>query len=101
MRRVSAYRANKVLYNFLRSNKVSGVAILPVNICHSVVATVEYAGLQVRFVDIAAETLCMDTAAALKLVHDASLLIYVHTYGVEEVPKEFYQQAKVLNHYSG
>ena len=97
MRRVVAYRANKVLYNFLRSNKVSGVALLPVNVCHSVVATVEYAGLQVLFVDIAAETLCMDTASALKLVHDASLLIYVHTYGVEYTPQEFYQQVKALN----
>lgn len=97
MRRVAAYRANKVLYNFLRSNKVSGVAILPVNVCHSVVATVQYAGLQVQFVDIATETLCLSTALALESVANASLLIYVHTYGVEESPNDFYKQTKTVN----
>ena len=97
MRRVAAYRANKILYNFLRSNKISGEALLPVNVCHSVVATVQYAGLQVRFVDIIADTLYMDTVEALNHAKDASLLIYVHTYGFEDVPQEFYKQAKVLN----
>lgn len=94
MIRVSAYRANRILFNFIRANAISGTAILPANICPSVVDTLHYAGMQVLFVDIDPETLCMDTHAAMELIHEASLLIYVHTYGVETTPAEFFQELK-------
>lgn len=95
--RVSAYRGNRILYNFVKANAISGTAILPTNICTSVVDTLRYAGMDVRFVDIAPESLCIDTAAAIELVQDASLLIYVHTYGVESIPDAFYAEAKKCN----
>lgn len=95
--RVSAYRGNRILYNFIKSNAISGTAILPANICTSVVDTLRYAGMDIRFVDIDAASLCMDTAAAIELVQDASLLIYVHTYGVESIPDAFFAEAKKRN----
>jgi len=97
MRRVAAYRGNRILFNFIRANAISGTVILPVNICTSVVETLHYAGLNIRFVDIAADSLCMDTDAALEQVNDASLLIYVHTYGAESIPDAFFSEAKKRN----
>ena len=95
--RVSAYRGNCILYNFVKANAISGTAILPANICTSVVDTLSYAGMNIRFVDIAPESLCMDTDAVIELVQEASLLIYVHTYGVEPIPNVFYAEAKTRN----
>lgn len=95
--RVSAYRGNRILFNFIKANAISGTAILPANICASVQETLRYAGLNIRFVDIDASSLCMDTAAAIYLVQDASLLIYVHTYGVESIPDAFFAEAKKRN----
>lgn len=97
MRRVSAYRGNRILYNFVKANAISGTAILPANICTSVVDTLHYAGMDIRFVDIAPDSLCIDTAAAIELVQDASLLIYVHTYGVESIPDAFFAEARKRN----
>jgi len=95
--RVSAYRGNRILFNFIKANAISGTAILPANICASVQETLRYAGLNIRFVDIDASSLCMDIAAAIELVQDASLLIYVHTYGVESIPDAFFAEAKKRN----
>ena len=97
MRRVTAYRGNRILFNFIRANAICGTAILPANICASVPETLRYAGMNIRFVDIDASSLCMDTAAAIDLVQDASLLIYVHTYGVESIPNAFFAEAKKRN----
>ena len=97
MRRVTAYRGNRILFNFIKANAISGTAILPANICTSVVDTLHYAGMDIRFVDIAPKSLCLDTATALKLVQEASLLIYVHTYGVESIPDAFYAEVKQCN----
>lgn len=95
--RVSAYRGNRILYNFVKANAINGTAILPANICASVVDTLRYAGMDVRFVDIAHESLCMDMGAAIERVQEASLLVYVHTYGVEFIPDAFYAEAKKRN----
>lgn len=97
MRRVTAYRGNRILFNFIRANAISGTAILPANICTSVPETLRYAGMSIRFVDIDASSLCLDTVAAIELVQDASLLIYVHTYGVESIPDAFFAEAKKRN----
>lgn len=94
MIRVSAYRANRILFNFIRANAISGTAILPANICPSVVETLHYAGMLVRFVDIDPETLCMDTHVAMESINEASLLIYVHTYGVESTTDAFFSELK-------
>ena len=95
--RVSAYRGNRILYNFVKANAITGTAIMPANICTSVVDTLRYAGIDIRFVDIALESLCMDTDATIELVQDASILIYVHTYGVETIPFAFFAEAKKRN----
>lgn len=97
MRRVTAYRGNRILFNFIKANAISGTAILPANVCVSVPETLRYAGMNIRFVDIDASSLCMDTAVAIELVQDASLLIYVHTYGVESIPDAFFAEVKKCN----
>ena len=51
MKLVTANRANKILYNFIQANNITGKVLLPVNICTDVVATLQYAGLELEFVD--------------------------------------------------
>ena len=43
MKLVTANRANKILYNFVKSNHVEGKVLLPANVCESVVYTLRYA----------------------------------------------------------
>lgn len=94
MIKVSAYRANRILFNFIRANAITGTAILPANICSSVVDTLHYAGMQICFVDIDSKTLCMDMDVAMEHINEASLLIYVHTYGVGTTPEAFFAGLK-------
>ena len=71
MQQVFSYRANKILFNFLRSNDLQGKVILPANICHDVVGTLVYAGYTLQFVDIDARTLCLDWKQAIALAKAA------------------------------
>ena len=82
MRRVAAYRANKVLYNFLRSNECKTI-IVPANICGGVVCLLQWMQCTIIYCDINPATLCMDEEAVLLVVDKADAIIFVHTYGVE------------------
>lgn len=84
MRQVTAYRANKILYNFLRSNNLNGKVILPANICHEVVELLQYAGNELCFVDIDRDTLCLDWTQVWKYVKEVEVVLAVHTYGLED-----------------
>ena len=97
MKLVTAYRANKILYNFIKVNNITGKVILPANICTDVVATLQYAGLELDFVDIQADNLCIDQEAVLSLAKEASMLLFVHTYGVENDFYDFFQEVKEVN----
>lgn len=97
MRRVEAYRANKVIYNFLKANKIQGKALLPVNICESVVKTIRYAGMETVFVDIEADTLCMDWGQSLRYSRDVDVLLYSHTYGLENDASALFDRLKENN----
>lgn len=90
MRFVTAYRANKILYNFILSNKIVGNVILPVNICPDVVDTLIFAGLAPIFVDISSDDYMIDRDKVSALVNDASLLVFVHTYGLEQSVDDFF-----------
>lgn len=94
---VYAYRAAKVLYNFLVSNGITGRVLLPVNVCKIVPDTCKLAGLSPVYVDIDKETLCMDEEKAIQLASDISTLLYVHTYGSENVPTSFFSRIKEKN----
>lgn len=81
---VTSYRANKVLFNFLKSNHLAGTVILPANICPDVVDTLRYAGNSLYFVDIDARTLCLDWQQVQSVVKEAVAVLAVHTYGLED-----------------
>ena len=97
MQRVFSYRANKILFNFLRSNDLQGKVILPANICHDVVETLVYAGYTLHFVDIDARTLCLDWKQAIALAKEACAILFVHTYGVEDNYSDFFAAARKEN----
>jgi len=97
MLQVFSYRANKILFNFLRSNNLRGKIILPANICHDVVETLLYAGYCLRFIDIDAHTLCLDWKQAIALAKDACAILFVHTYGVEDDFSYFFDAARKEN----
>lgn len=97
MQQVFSYRANKILFNFLRSNHLQGKVILPANICHDVVETLLYAGYELLFVDIDAHTLCLDRKQAIALAKEACAILFVHTYGVEDDYSEFFAAARREN----
>lgn len=97
MRRVVSYRANKILYNFLRSNQLQGTIVLPANICPDVVETLQYAGYVLQYVDIDSRTLVMDWKQAMQYVDEACAILCVHTYGIEDDFTEIFDSFKALN----
>ena len=97
MKLVTANRANKILYNFIKANNITGKVLLPVNICTDVVSTLQYTGLELEFVDIQADNLCIDQEAALSLAEEASMLLFVHTYGIENDFYDFFQKIKEVH----
>lgn len=97
MQQFFSYRANKILFNFLRSNHLQGKVILPANICHDVVETLLYAGCTLQFVDIDVQTLCLDWKQAVALAKEACAVMFVHTYGVEDDYSEFFATIRKEN----
>jgi dTDP-4-amino-4,6-dideoxygalactose transaminase len=97
MKLVTAYRANKILYNFIKVNNITGKVILPANICTDVVNTLRYAGLKLEFVDIQTDNLCIDQEVVLSLAKAASMLLFVHTYGIETNFYDFFQNVRDVN----
>lgn len=95
-RRVTAYRASKILYNFLKSNqeRITEPFLLPANVCVNVPQTFDDAGVTYRFVDIEADTLCMSKKAIMQQLDSISGIVMVHTYGLETDFSDFYQQLR-------
>ncbi len=96
-KQVTSYRANKILFNFLKSNHLRGTVILPANICPDVVDTLRYAGNTLHFVDIDARTLCMDWQQVQSVVQGAVAVLAVHTYGIEEDFNEKFETLRAIN----
>lgn len=96
---VTAYRASKILYNFLKSNqeRIKKPFLIPANVCSNVPETLEVAGVNYRFVDIDVRTLCMDEQYVLDHAKEISGIVMVHTYGVETDFAPFYQQLRAAN----
>lgn len=96
---VTAYRASKILYNFLKSNqeRIDAPFLIPANVCSNVPETLDEAGVKYRFVDIDARTLCIDEKYVLDHAKEISGIVLVHTYGVEFGFEEFYQQLREKN----
>ena len=97
MKLLTANRANKILYNFLKVNSISGNVLLPANICSDVVKTLQYAGLTTTFVDLQVDNLCINQEAVLAMAKEASMLLFVHTYGIEHDFYAFFEQVREQN----
>lgn len=97
MKLLTANRANKILYNFIKVNKLSGNVLLPANICSDVVKTLQYAGLTTTFVDLQVDNLCINKEAVLAMAKEASMLLFVHTYGIEHDFYAFFEQVREQN----
>ena len=97
MQRVTGYRANKILYNFVKSNNLRGKFILPANICPDVVDTLRYAGNSLCFVDIDAHTLCLDWRRVMTMAKEAVAVLAVHTYGIEDDFNEQFAALRAVN----
>ena len=97
MKLLTANRANKILYNFIKVNKLSGNVLLPANICSDVVKTLQYAGLTTTFVDLQVDNLCINQEALLAMAKEASMLLFVHTYGIEHDFYAFFEQVREQN----
>ena len=97
MKLLTANRANKILFNFLKVNNISGNVLLPANIGLDVVKTLQYAGLTPHFIDLQVENLCINQEAVLAAAKDASVLLFVHTYGIEHDFYAFFEQVKEQN----
>lgn len=96
-KQVTSYRANKILFNFLKSNHLTGTVILPANICPDVVDTLRYAGNPLHFVDIDAHTLCLDWQQVKSIAKDAAVVLAVHTYGIEDDFNEQFATLRAIN----
>lgn len=96
---VTAYRASKILYNFLKSNqeRICAPYLIPANVCSNLPETLEVAGVDYRLVDIDARTLCMDEKYVLEHAKEISGIVMVHTYGVETDFSSFYRQLRAAN----
>ena len=97
MKLLTANRATKLLYNFLKVNNITGKVLLPANICPEVVKTLHYAGMTTQFVDLQVETLCIHQEAVLSLAKEASVLLFVHTFGIEHDFYTFFEQVREQN----
>ena len=97
--RVTAYRASKILYNFLKSNqeRIHAPFLIPANVCSNVPETLGEAGVVYQLVDIDAKTLCMDEQYVLNHAKEISGIVMVHTYGVETDFAPFYCQLRAAN----
>lgn len=97
MQRIIEYRANKILYNFLVANGIQGKVLLPMNICNSVVETLNAAKMELLFADIAPDTLCLDKSFIIENAKNCSVLLFVHTYGVEMNSSELFKEIRTIN----
>lgn len=96
---VTAYRASRILYNFLKSNqeRIHAPFLIPANVCSNVPEILDEASVKYQLVDIDARTLCMDEQYVLDYAKEISGIVMVHTYGVETDFAPFYRQLRAAN----
>lgn len=94
MRAIVDSRACKILYNFITSNHMGGKVLLPSNICSDVVETLRYAGMELVFCDISSESLCLDENELMKRLEEVQIVLFVHTYGIENSFDDLFARIK-------
>lgn len=95
----TANRACSLLYSFIKEHS-SGKWILPVNVCPDVPLTFCLANVGFTFVDINAETLCLDFNLVRKLLKEVpdiyTGVLFVRTYGVLKDTSEEFKSLKTI-----
>ncbi len=101
MKYIEDYRASKILYNFLVSNKFKGKFILPANVCPIVPLTFIQAKVKFCIVDISESDLCLDQDLTKKLISNSreeyAGIFFVRTYGVDKKFDYFFEALKKIN----
>lgn len=91
MELITAYRANGILYHFLKYHKQEDKCwILPSNICPEVVLTLIKAGCKLRFIDLEEKELGINLEQGEEVIHNGGIagVLYNHTYGNEYTPDQ-------------
>ncbi len=94
-------RASTVLFNFLRGMGSTGVFLLPANICPLVPLVFQKAEIPFEFIDIEADTLCMDRRQVIRLLDSQpgkyAGVLFARTYGLGSDFGEFFHTIKAIN----
>jgi hypothetical protein len=93
-------RASIILFNVLNSLPIKGKVLLPLNICPIVPSILLKLKVDFDFIDIDNKTLCMDeyeTLEKLKIDSSISIIIFVHTFGIEINKDDFFKKIKKIN----
>lgn len=96
------HRASIILFNVLSGLKEKQKPfLLPANVCPIVVLTYLKAGVAFELIDIAPDSLCLSEEIALgklsRNIHAYGGVHYVHTFGVEDNPANFFSTIKSIN----
>ena len=95
MQTIVAHRASGIIFRLVK--QYPGCYILPANICPIVPLSIILAGSNVKFVDISRNTWCLDEQNCEELIKtDTKVvgLIFVHTYGCDYNPQNFFSRIK-------
>lgn len=97
MRIIEEYRASKIIYNFLKSQKIIKPFLLPANVCEVIPLTFYMAGVDFEFVDITKDDYLIDKDFVLQNINQYAGLLFVRTYGVEDDYNFFFSKLKEIN----
>ena len=94
MQTIFANRACGILYRFIRQH--GGRYLLPANVCPVVPLTFQLAEVDIDFVDIDPQTLCIDEQVCLASAKKGKCngVVFVHTYGTQYNPQSFFKKLK-------
>ncbi len=93
-------RASIILYNVLVSIKNPDTFILPLNVCPIVPAVFLKAKVKFEFIDISAETLCIDQKILYKRLQSTDKIggvLFVKTFGINYDTDHIYKKIKAID----
>lgn len=101
MQLIIGSRALSILYSFLLKYKEAGnyTLLLPSNICYDVFFLVRYLEISFVIVDTDMSNFCIDREITIDLIkkNRRSILVFNHTYGIPEVPYDFFRELRNIS----
>jgi len=91
---IQEYRASKILYNFLKSQKLEKPFLIPANVCGIIPLVFHNAGIDFDFIDIQEDNLCINQLTVLNNIDNYSGVLFVRTYGNNEDFNSFFKIVK-------